>query len=75
MEDEIVEIIKEQGPINQGEIINEVLNVEYCSECGYKKKPESFRENKEEILKILRHLFDRHRIDYTIDWEIEWVGE
>ena len=75
MEDEIVEIIKQEGSIYQGELINRVLTVEDCSECGKPKKSEDFEERKAEVLKVLRRLVDRNDAGYMIDWKIEWVGE
>ena len=75
MEDEIVEIIKQEGPIYRGELINQVLTVEHCSECGKPKKSEDFEEREVEVLKVLRRLMDQNDACYTIDWKIEWVGE
>ena len=75
MEDEIVEIIKKEEPIYQGELINQVLTVEHCSECGKPKKSEDFEEREAEVLKVLHGLIDRNDAGYMIDWKIEWVGE
>ena len=75
MEDEIVEIIKKEEPIYQGELINQVLTVEHCSECGKPKKSEDFEERGAEVLKVLHELMDRNDAGYMIDWKIEWVGE
>ena len=75
MEDEIVEIIKKEEPIYQGELINQVLTVEHCSECGKPKKSEDFEERGAEVLKVLHGLMDRNDAGYMIDWKIEWVGE
>jgi len=75
MEEEVIEIIKQQGPINQGEIIDEVIDVDQCSECGKPKKPDDFEEREVEVLKVLRRLMNRNDAGYTIDWEIEWLGE
>ena len=75
MEDEIIEIIKQEGPIYQGKLINQVLTVENCSECGKPKKSEDFEEREVEVLKVLHRLMDRNDAGYMIDWKIEWVGE
>lgn len=69
-EEEILNTIREHGPMDKHELVDRVYDLEECSECGRVKDEEKLGEAYDEINRILHALHRKNKTTYNLDWEI-----